>query len=265
MKNIKKLVIVVSLAFLPIASYAAELMPDFSLVPAGWNMDRYDPASFSNVGTFQGRNNVLGISIDTTGDLANRPAGFQTTFYNTQGRQHGVSGGAGSIISADLFVPSTWADARNGYVRTDMWGVTSGPGGPDYPIIGFSNFGTGARFRVWDSDLNGGLGDWVNLATPISYNSWNALSINFTGSSYVYSVNGSTVFTDTQTHGDGFNAVIMEAYNFADPSLGSPTPTTVPYTAYWANKSVPDAGATWALMSMGLIAVAGLRSRFGLK
>ena len=55
----------------------ADIMPSFSNVPAGWSVDRYAPASFTNVGAFQGRTDVLGIQISSAGDLANRPGGYQ--------------------------------------------------------------------------------------------------------------------------------------------------------------------------------------------
>lgn len=131
---------------------AADLMPDFASVPTGWTTDRYDPASFSNVGTYQGRNNVLGIGIDRAGKLANRGGAYQSTFYNTQGRQHAVTGGAGSFLAADLYIPDSWRDAvANGNVRTDMWGVMQNavpvvPVVTAYPIIGFTNYGGAAVF-----------------------------------------------------------------------------------------------------------------------
>ena len=84
------------------AAQAAPIMPDFSTVPAGWTTDRYAPNSFANVGTYQGRNDVLGIGISSADSLPNRPAGFQSSFYNTQGKAHAAAGGAGSVLSADL-------------------------------------------------------------------------------------------------------------------------------------------------------------------
>jgi len=90
--------------FLSAGVIRADIMPSFANVPAGWSVDRYAPASFTNVGAFQGRNDVLGIQITSTGDLANRPGGYQYTFYNTQGMGHAVTGGAGSELDADLYI-----------------------------------------------------------------------------------------------------------------------------------------------------------------
>ncbi len=236
---------------------AQSIMPSFATVPAGWTTDRYDPASFSNVGTFQGRNNVLGIGITSAGDLANRAGtGQNSSFYDTQGRQHALTAGPGSVLAADLYIPTSWASASNGSVRTDMWGVmTDGSSITDYSIIGFTNYDGAARFRVWDANIVDPLGTsafnsgWVDLGTTVNYGSWNSLAIEFTGTSYVYSIDGNTVYTDATINGStDFSATIMQAYNFADPARPGANP--IDYTANWANP-VPEP-ETYAMLLAGL-------------
>ena len=189
------------------SAQAAPLMPDYSALPAGWVTDRYDPNSFSNVGTYQGRDNVLGIGLTPAEGYNNRIGGFQNTFYNTQGRQHAISGGAGSTLSADIYTPQDWSNPLNGSRRTDMWGVmTDGSSVTDYPIIGFTNYGGAPRLRLWD-DVN-----WVDLVLPVSYDTWTSLEIKYTGTAYEYLINGSTVYTDLTINGStGFSATIMQA------------------------------------------------------
>lgn len=246
----------VSTIVMAVSVHAAPIMPDFANVPTGWSTDRYAPASFSNVGSYQGRNDVLGIAIDSTGDAANRGA-QNNIFYNTQGKKHALAGGPGSVLAADLFVDAAWRDAASGLVRSDMWGVMSDASGvTDYAIIGFTNYGGSARLRVWDADTANG---WVDLASPVAFGGWNAFEIELTATSFVYRVGGVQVYEDSTIGADHFSAVIMQAYNFADPTLGNPTPTTVPYVAHWSN-DVPEPGSlALAGLSLGVLALARRR------
>ena len=236
---------------------AAEIMPSFAGVPAGWVTDRYDPASFSNVGIYQGRSDVLGIEIDSAQGFTGRPGAYQSTFYNTQGRQYATSGGAGSTLSADLWIPASWSDASTGgSARTDMWGVMVD--GSDavsgYPIIGFTNFGGAPRYRAWSQ-----AGVWIDLATTVSYDAWTAFSIEFTGTDFVYYINGAPVYTEADSAGSvAFSATIMQAYNFFDdPSIVGANPQD--YTAHWSNV-VPEPG-TLLLLTGGVTGLATRRRR----
>jgi hypothetical protein len=239
------------------SAFAANIMPDFAGVPAGWTTDRYDPASFSNVGTYQGRTNVLGITTTDAQTLSNRLAGFQSTFRNTQGRGYNLNGGAGSNLAAALYIPATWGNSGNGSRRTDMWGVmTNGTSVTDYPIIGFTNYGGAARFRIWDENI-GTSGDWVNLSNTVHYDGWNSLAIDFTGSSYVYSINGSVAFTDNTIGGSTtVSRTLMQVYNFGDPSITGAVVND--YTAHWANAPEP---ATLSLLGLGFAGLLAARRR----
>lgn len=230
---------------------AGPIMPDLSLAPTGWTTDRYEPATFGAIATYEGRNGVLEIGITSAGNLANRPPAYQSTFYNTQGRQTAVSGGAGSVLAADLFIEETWRDQAGGTVRSDMWGVmTDGSAVSGYPIIGFTNFGGTPRYRVYDADTTG----WVDVATPVTFGEWVSFAITFTGTSFDYSINGALVYSDTTIGGTtGFSAVIMQAYNFADPSITGVT--LKDYEAHWSNAQVPEP-TTLGLLGLALVAVA---------
>jgi hypothetical protein len=251
---------------LPVVIKATEIMPDFgSTLPPStttWTTDRYEPNSFANVGTFQGRSYVLGIGINNAQGINNRPAGYAYPFYNTQGRQHAAVGGAGDTLSADLWVDAAWSDVGNGNVRTDVWGVMTDVSAnvSAYPILGFTNYGGAARFRYWDTNGNG---SWFDLGSvAVNFGSWNSLSIGFTGSGFTYSVNGVLVGSiGDDGYSTGFSTVIMQAYNFADLSIANANPQS--YTAHWSNaQGVPDSGGTIGLLVISILGLAALRRRF---
>lgn len=162
------------------------------------------------------------------------------------------------MISAALYIPSAWSDATvSGDVRSDLLGVmTDGTTVTDYPIIGFTNYGGAARYRIWDDTV----GVWIDLAVPVLYGQWTNFGIALTSSSIIYTIKGSEAgaLTNIGTT-NGFSEVIMQAYNFADPSLANTNPQS--YTAYWSN-GTPEPGPAVLVLGGALFMFAGkLRRR----
>ena len=245
---------------LGISAAQADATASFVGAPGGWTVDRYAPASFGDVGNYAGHTDVLGIGINSLQGYGSRGGGFDNTFYNTQGMATPISGGAGSSISADLFVQSSWLSNVGGNIRTDMWGVVDNALNTiveDYPIIGFTNAGGIGHLQVWDDML----GVWDPLSNVLSGDTWYQLGITFTGTTFQYSVDGlleATVNADPAAF--DFTSMIMQAYNYngTDPALAGTVASD--YTAYWSNDqttAAPEA-ASLAMFGGGLLVLFGL-------
>ncbi len=199
------------------------LMPSFSTVPfsgtsPSWPVSRYAPATFAQPGGGTGQAPfLLGIGIDQAQGYSNRPAAYQSQLYGYQGRSHAVAGsGSGDAIAADLYIPSTLGDTTQGNAATYMWAVGSKGGAEsDYAIIGFTNSVGHGEYTVWDETSQG----WIDLPGTVSYNAWNAFSIQFTGSTFDYYVNGTKVYSMANQFGSSLvSGTIMDAVNFFDPT-----------------------------------------------
>ena len=214
----------------------------------GWITDRYEPAGFSSVG---GR---LEIDISDADSAANRPAGYSSIFYNTQGRQREALVSGLWTLSGEIEVGSDVTG--NNLRRADLWGRTGAVGtetDAEYFILGYRNFdpldpfnsssaSIGSAWRVWDGDTVNG---WVDIGTSVTAG-WHDVSISYTGSSILYQLDGVPVYTDTTlgTLTADFTTAYAQAYNF---DAGD-------YTARFdnINVSVPEAGATSPLLATGL-------------
>ncbi|OJI09443.1 MAG: hypothetical protein COV08_01010 [Candidatus Vogelbacteria bacterium CG10_big_fil_rev_8_21_14_0_10_49_38] len=257
----KKMLVLLSAFVLTIAELASagSFSDPFDALDSAWVTDRFEPAGFSSV-VFDG-DNRLEIAISATDSEANRPAGFTSGFYNTQGRQRDALMAEPWVISGDLYLSLDMLLGDN-LRRTDLWARTSdGPeANAQYPIIGMRRFDPldpfnplagdiASTWRVWDSDTVDG---WVNLATPMVAG-WNTLSIESDGLSYLYRINGVEVYEDLtiSAFATDLTTVFLQGYNFGGD-----------YEVYWDNVSaatlapVPEPATILLLMlGAGVVAI----------
>lgn len=189
--------------------------------PGVWYTDRYAPKGFTNA-TFGGGIR-LKHSIDATDCQSCRPGGFNTAFYNTQGRKYDITGAKAMTIQ--VYIPSDWA--TTGRRMAGFWGsATNGitPAITAYPILEFTSDGSNPRFRGWNN------GVWVDMGLPagFAYDQWYTLGIAISGSNIIYTVGN----LETVVPGLGsaqLANVILQGHNTDTPG--------VTYDIYWDNLS----------------------------
>lgn len=201
-----------------------------------WYPDRYRPAAFTDA-VLSG-NNVLKISIDGVNDgLANRPPGYQSAFYNTQGRKFNQCNKCVTVLKGSLWIPADWATDHR---RSDMWATAYNASDviSFYPIIGFRNpDAVSPGIYYWN-----GAG-WVNSGVAITYDSWYNLEFRLSGTNVEYLVNNTVVATVSSNNSTYFGDIIMQAYNFNDPGLGA-NQSADSYDAYWDNLVTTGTGGS---------------------
>lgn len=239
-----------------------------------WYPDRYAPAAFDSMNF--GGDNRLHLGISASDGLANRPAAYQSTFYNTQGRSYDLGNGTYTSIKGMVYVGTDWS---TNYRRSDMWGVCADNANvvQAYPIIGFANTtSTNLVCRVWDN-VNG---VWipVSAAVPggVTTNRWYTLEIKLKPGVFEYYVDGKLVYSDSKTIGSTkFNSMLIQGYNFNDASLGAgnfPSGLNDSYNIYWDNitaspvnqEAYPvDLNGTYRAASSGALNPSGPSSQSG--
>lgn len=229
----------------------------FDTIDPAWQVDRYAPAGFSSA-NFDG-DNRLKIDISQADDYQNRPGSYQSTFYNTQGKQRAASLSSAWEVSGDVYVSADMLEGSN-LRRTDLWArdANTDENFAKYPIIGLIRndvsdpFNSGAslttRYRVWDDSTG-----WVDLGTAVT-GGWHHLAIVGTGSQFEYSIDNTLVYTQTPGSQAGFDSlqtVFVQAYSFGDATHTG----NGGYSVYWDNISaqpVPEP-ATLAVLGLGAL------------
>lgn len=216
--------------------------------PGAWYTDRYAPADFTAGVAFDGRQ-VLVAEFSPSDSANNRPGGFGSSFYDTQGRKFDLESGTTSM-SIELYVDSAWENS--GRRMAGFWGTAfDGPNLAAYPILEYTESEGPGRFRAYEVTT----GNWLDLGLPggFAYDSWYTLDITLSGGLFTYTVGDLSVSTDA----DGATSignVILQGHNTTDG---------VEYSVRWdnLNTGVPEP-ATWGLMILGFgMAGAAMRRR----
>jgi len=209
---------------------------DFEYSGSTWSRDRAD-TEYYNIGSYFGRSNVLNLGI-----LANTTIPNSGAFYQTEGYKAVTYAPIGAtFVSGDLYIPSAWEAQAAAYASVGIWPTLGpSPAGPAtfYGILNFYNGDDGGgKFRYWDGAT------YVDLATPVQYDAWNTLRLNYipgaTGpeSRLEIVINGTVVGTITGIALQDSNPATDSQYEVI---LNSRTNGLSPYDVYWSN-------VTWSL------------------
>ncbi|MDY7107447.1 MAG: cohesin domain-containing protein [Planctomycetota bacterium] len=214
-----------------------------------WYPDRYPPHVFDST-VFDG-DARLRHRISEFDSYGNRPGGYQSTFYNYQGRKYNVWLVSPVTLSVDLYIPASWEDdARHASIWATGYDATDTLSG--YPIMGFTSNDPDdgfnpdpdpgeveARFRAWkDEESDSG---WVDMALPsdFTYDAWYTLEIDVFRDRYTYRViSASDVleYTYYKTSEVAYlRDLMLQGYNFSDPTY----PEGDTYDIHWDNCTLP--------------------------
>lgn len=187
------------------------------MAPGVWYTDRYAPAGFASA--FFDGDNRLKHSISAADCESCRPMGFNSAFYNTQGRKYDTLGG--NAMSIELYVPAAWA--TTGKRMAGFWGTGFDASNAVslYPIIEFTSDTGTPRFRAYNN------GVWIDLGLPTGfmYDEWQTLNIQLVGPDVIYTV-GDLTATIPALGTVKIDNVILQGHN----SVAGET-----YDIYWDN------------------------------
>ncbi|HEY0977552.1 MAG TPA: right-handed parallel beta-helix repeat-containing protein, partial [Flavobacteriales bacterium] len=178
--------------------------------PDTWYRDRYVPAGFTSGVSVPGGTGLV-HSISAADCETCRPAGFTSSFYNTQGRKYDLPARSAEVGIA-VYVPSAWS--TTGRRMAGLWttGVDASNAVSAYGILEFTSDGGNPRFRAYNNGVYIDLG----LPTGFSYDSWVSLRIVLLPSGELLYEAGDRRASTTALAGYGtvrFSDVILQGHN----------------------------------------------------
>lgn len=118
-----------------VAPTFAQLTETFDSIDAGWVTDRYEPNGFTSA--FFDEDNRLKLDICTADAVNNRPSGFSSTFYNSQGRKRALGDIGGNWrVSIDMYISAAMLTSTTHW-EGDLWVRDNNPdeSQPFYPSM----------------------------------------------------------------------------------------------------------------------------------
>ena len=231
-----------------------------------YGTDREAPQSVTT-GTFFGK---TAVKLTVWDDSA-----VTDPFYDFQGIQRygdtahttgfGVQA-AGSNISLDFYIPSSWngtAGGTNDKRGGDLWArfddTTMSVGNDAYPTVGFYNEGDGNGLGVETFDTYTGninvfsLATLAGLGAGINLDGWNNVAMSFDGTTLSSFVNGKLIHTDSDT-GWGNVATLEGGFIQGWRPLSSIN-TNNTYDVIATNMAVVPEPASFAVLGLGAFAL----------
>ena len=173
---------------------------------------------------------------------------------------------AGSQISLDFYIPSSWngtAGGSNDKRGGDLWArfddITQPIGFDAYPTVGFYNEGDGNGLGVETFDTYTGnvtvfsLSTLAGLGAGINLNGWNNVSMKFDGTTLKSFVNGKLIHSDSDP-GWG-NVASLEAGFIQGWRPISWLNTNNTYDVVATNMTVVPEPASFAVLGLGAFAL----------
>jgi len=197
------------------SAVAAVAVAGSAMGSLSWVVDRYAPQEFNVVGS------NISMGLRSAGFQANRPAPFNSGFYNYQGMATSPNWTdtiAGSSVSVEMYVNNSWNDG----VRAGMW-TTMSNGNLTYPIIEYTK-GTSTAGVVGPSEFTGfrwwqsGIG-WTQINAAVSTDKWYRMTIGLTNSVVTFDITdvaaSTSIFSSTVGNlgAQKIDNVILNAHN----------------------------------------------------
>ncbi|MFZ2253102.1 MAG: PEP-CTERM sorting domain-containing protein [Minisyncoccia bacterium] len=235
------LIVTANAAVVQSMDFSSPVTTGATQAPGTWYTDRYAPDAFYTTG------GELIQTISSNDSASNRPAGFASAFYNTQGRKYDVDVST-TEISVDLYVDSDWATMSQRIAG--IWGTAYDDANviTSYPILEFGSNGSVGSFQGWNN------GTWSNFGLPVgfAYNTMHNLSIELVGGLWDYSLDGlllGSVDANGSTH---IGNVILQGYNaYGANDVAS---HNIRWDNFAAQNNVPEPGT----LPLALAAAAGV-------